>query len=237
MNVLGLFAKYWQAGRVKTRLSVALGERQAAMVYQQFVLALLRRLAHTADRRTVVYWPVDRAGEFAEAAGARWEITPQNDGDLGHRMKQFFRQAFDGGAGRVVVIGSDSPTLPPELIAQAFSLLDDHDVVLGPSTDGGYYLIGAAGRVPPVFDGVHWSTSSVWPQTIGRLEAAGLRYATLKVWYDVDDFEDLRRLHDELASCPAPDAATKRLRHIVHRAVLSPAVGRRTELPQRGSLQ
>jgi rSAM/selenodomain-associated transferase 1 len=237
VNVLGVFAKYWQAGGVKTRLSAALGEQQAATVYQQFVLALLRRLAHTADRRTIVYWPGDRAAKFAEAAGAQWETTPQDDGDLGARMHRFFQQAFDGGAGRVVVIGSDSPTLPSEFIERAFSLLDDHDVVLGPSTDGGYYLIGAAGRVPPVFDGVHWSTSSVWPQTIGRLEAAGLRYATLEVWYDVDDFEDLRRLHDELASRPAPDAATKRLRQVVHRAVLSPAVVKRSELPQRGSFQ
>ncbi|MEQ8785291.1 MAG: TIGR04282 family arsenosugar biosynthesis glycosyltransferase [Pirellulaceae bacterium] len=221
MNELGLFAKYWHAGRVKTRLSRAVGEKPAADVYHAFVTTLVDRLAHTADRRTIVFSPADRAAKFAALGQGAWRITPQSEGGLGDRLGEFFRRSLEEGARRVVVIGSDSPTLPVEYIEQAFQLLQRHEVVLGPSTDGGYYLIGARERVPPVFDGVAWSTPTVWRETIERLDSAGIGHAELPAWYDVDQFDDLRRLNDELASTNTLDAAASRLREVVRRTVSS----------------
>jgi glycosyltransferase A (GT-A) superfamily protein (DUF2064 family) len=116
-------------------------------------------------------------------------------------MAAFFAAAFRSGE-RVVLIGSDSPDLPAEFIAEAFSSLATHDVVLGPSADGGYYLVGAARRVPPIFEGIAWSTPDVWPQTVALL--SGCRWCQLPRWYDVDTGEDLHKLMARLAeSSPA----------------------------------
>jgi glycosyltransferase A (GT-A) superfamily protein (DUF2064 family) len=138
-------------------------------------------------------------------------------------MDDFFRTSFAGGAQQVVLIGSDSPTLPRDFIQQAFDELRRHEVVLGPTDDGGYYLIGLSRgtwprltetqvrvserlahvtsepyRVPPIFDDMPWSTPQVWPETIRRLDERGHSYAILPAWYDVDEPRDLKRLRDEL---------------------------------------
>jgi glycosyltransferase A (GT-A) superfamily protein (DUF2064 family) len=113
-------------------------------------------------------------------------------------MAEYFRSAFERGCERVVLIGADSPTLPVEYVSQAFRELETHSVVLGPSVDGGYYLVGAARSVPPIFHGVAWSTHHVWEQTLRLLEATRIPVAQLSPWYDVDDIEDLRRLAQDL---------------------------------------
>ncbi len=188
---LGVFAKYWQPGAVKTRLAATIGDAGASRLYKQFVKTLLCRFDTIADRRVLAYAPADTREEFVDLAAGRWELTPQADGNLGQRMSAFFHAALASGSQRVVLIGSDSPTLPVLLVREAFSQLESHDVVLGPSDDGGYYLIGAAGQVPAVFDQITWSTPRVWPQTIERLEHAGVRYFVLPPWYDVDDQQRL----------------------------------------------
>ena len=97
-----------------------------------------------------------------------------------------------------MLIGSDSPTLPADYIQQAFERLQQHDAVLGPTEDGGYYLIGIRDAVPPVFDGVQWGSPQVWRQTVDRLHESKVRFATLPTWYDVDVLDDLERLQAEL---------------------------------------
>jgi hypothetical protein len=151
-----------------------------------------------ADRRILCFAPKQRQVAFDELAEPVWTALPQSDGDLGNRMSSFFDDAFQSGADRVVLIGSDSPTLPIEYITRTFEMLAQDDVVLGPTPDGGYYLIGARGATPPVFEGVAWSTPDVFAQTIERLRAASLTYEQLPSWYDVDERADLIRLRDEL---------------------------------------
>ena len=85
-------------------------------------------------------------------------------------------------------------------LQQASCLLESHDVVLGPCEDGGYYLVGARGSVPPIFSGIDWSTEQVWQQTIACLQEHRVRFAVLPTWYDVDTIEELKRLHSELQS-------------------------------------
>lgn len=193
-----MFAKYWQAGRVKTRLAKRLGSEAAAELYRAFVAALLTRLKTVADRRVLAFTPPDRRVDFARFAGERWQLEPQGAGDLGSRIERYLAAALNRGAQRVVLIGSDSPLLPIARIEQAFRLLADCDVVLGPSDDGGYYLVGVSGSVPRIFDGIAWSTPHVWPQTLAHIERLRLRFSAMPSYYDVDDLQDLIRLREEL---------------------------------------
>ncbi|MBI3462957.1 MAG: TIGR04282 family arsenosugar biosynthesis glycosyltransferase [Planctomycetes bacterium] len=197
-RLLGVFAKYWTPGQVKTRLAAALGQEAAARLYAAFLRTTLSRFRHCGDRRVVVFSPSDRRGEFKALCSGDWELAPQSTGDLGDRMHRFFADAFAKGASRIVLIGSDSPTLPAEYIDRAFDLLADSPVVLGPTTDGGYYLVGISGQIPPIFEGIAWSTPQVWRQTAERLAVAQLRYDILPQWYDVDESADLERLREEV---------------------------------------
>ncbi len=195
---LGVFAKYWKPGRVKTRLAKTEGDVRAAELYRIFLQATLRRFSDCDCRRLLVYTPVERRDEFERLANDNWELEPQAVGDLGERMQQYFRASFNLGSTKVLLVGSDSPTLPRSRIDAAFQLLDDCEVVLGPTEDGGYYLIGSTREIPEMFDGIAWSTPQVWSQTVERLRAASVRFRALDVWYDVDDRASLDRLRDEL---------------------------------------
>jgi rSAM/selenodomain-associated transferase 1 len=219
MRHLGVFAKHWQPGAVKTRLAVAVGAQTASELYQGFLQTLLQRLGTVGDVRTIAYTPAERRTEFERLAGTAWRIAPQSEGDLGRRLDDFFTAAFAAGAREVVVVGSDSPNLPVPLVDVAFARLSGVPVVLGPATDGGYYLIGAADRVPPIFSGVAWSTSDVWRQTIDCLNEAACPFAVLPEWYDVDDIAGLRKLASDLASDPCRDEALCELLAVVGTAL------------------
>ena len=199
VKLLGMFAKYWEPGQVKTRLAATLGEQPSARVYQVFVETLIHRLADVADHRILAFAPPDREHNFRRVQET-WDLQRQLDpGDLGDRMQDFFETALRDGFDRVVLIGSDSPDLPVDVLHQAFEQLGDHDVVLGPSLDGGYYLIGAAGQVPSVFDGMPWSSPELWETTVRRLTEQQCRFAVLPTWYDVDTLADLTLLNKKLA--------------------------------------
>ena len=206
----GLFAKYWRPGDVKTRLAATIGRHAASELYRCFVETLLRRFSEVGDVRVLAYSPPDRRDEFAALAGDRWLLETQRGADLGERIRNYFDAAFAGGAERVVLIGSDSPDLSVELVEQAFHRLTSQPVVLGPATDGGYYLIGAAEQTPPVFEGIDWSSARVWRQTVQQLQQAKIDFAQLPLWSDVDDEADLRRLQRELSSSAHPDETLQR---------------------------
>lgn len=229
MLQLGVFAKYWAPGEVKTRLAAAIGEIPAARLHRVFLETLLRRFAGVGDRRVLAYSPAARAAEFAALNAPGWSLESQGDGDLGQRMQAYFRSAFAAGATRVVLIGSDSPTVPEEVIQMAFEALKDRRAVLGPATDGGYYLVGAAEAVPPIFDRMAWSQPAVWAQTVERLQGNDWDFAVLSGWYDVDEVSDLEQLARELEEQHRGDAAFEELRQATAQALQ----GRRfDDLPQ-----
>lgn len=205
-----MFAKYWQPGKVKSRLAASIGPDRAASVQRLFVETLARRFGAVADQRQLVYSPADKRDEFRRTIGRQWDLEEQSAGDLGERMRRFFAAGL-ARAERVVLIGSDSPDLPLEYLREAFAVLTTHDVVLGPAADGGYYLIGAARRVPPVFDGIAWSTPDVWPQTTRQLQAAGITWHALPQWYDVDDKPSLQALAFRLGKQSRADRELKSL--------------------------
>ncbi len=200
MNELAVFAKYWQPGSVKTRLAADVGTVASSQIHRAMLDCTLKRFCEIGDRRVVTVTPAGRGGEFQQLAGTTWLIKSQTDGDLGTRMEAHFNQSLRSGADHAVLIGSDSPTLPVEIIDTAFRLLREHQVVLGPSDDGGYYLIGLSNAIPPIFVDIDWSTASVWQQTVDRLAAVGCSFAELPSWYDVDTMDDLKKLRLELCS-------------------------------------
>ena len=211
MDCFGIFAKYWEPGKVKTRLAATLGNEPASQIYRLFVSTLVSRFRHCADIRELCFTPQEQADAFALLAGAAWTIKAQSRGDLGSRMASFFEDSFRAGADRVVLIGSDSPTLPVEYVESAFRLLRESDVVLGPTEDGGYYLVGASRNAVGIFQNIEWSTSRVWEQTVARLHELQLSYQSLPQWYDVDELADLVRLRDELRELSSDNVALNAL--------------------------
>ncbi len=209
---LGLFAKYWQPGQVKTRLANGIGTERAAAAYFQFVSTLLERLSDCGEQRWLAYTPHERASQFEGLLPDDWEMEPQAAGDLGLRMKAFFEHRFAEGCRRVVLLGSDSPNVPLEYVRQAFDRLQRHNVVLGPTEDGGYWLVGAAGGVPNIFDSIPWSTPQVWSASLAAIRSAGLSHSEVPTWYDIDEQEDLSRLIRDLQQNQGREPALDRLR-------------------------
>jgi len=202
---LGMFAKYWEAGSVKTRLAAAIGDAAASRIYFHGLSSMLDRFASLAEIRTLVYWPSAHLDEFTKLAGPAWQLVPQTTGDLGNRIKNYFEAAFQNGASRVVLIGSDSPTVPRDWIRQSWQMLEQSNVVLGPSSDGGYYLVGMSQFAPAIFDNIRWSSAFVLTDTQSRIAEQGLSVAQLPAWYDIDIVDDLHRLRRELATQPPAD--------------------------------
>jgi len=201
--VLGVFGKRPDPGAVKTRLAAAMGpefaaEAHAAMLFDVLGTWASERILAPGGRRVLVFSPADAGPWFDTRVPASFALQPQAEGDLGRRLYEFFAGEFEDGAARVVVIGSDSPTLDPSIVISAFLCLESRDVVLGPSTDGGYYLVGSRPPVAPIFEGIDWSTPDVFSQTIDRLRDTGLSLALLPPWYDVDTLDDWRMLAGHL---------------------------------------
>lgn len=197
-------AKYWEAGQVKTRLGRDVGLESAAQLQRAFLQTLLERLSPIDGRRVLVFTPNEREPEFAELARGEWGLEPQSQGRLGIRMRSYFDNAFRAGCRRVALVGADSPSLPIERITAAFDQLESVPVVIGPSRDGGYYLVAARDRTPPIFADLDWGTSTVLAETRSLLDASGVEHALLDPWCDVDTIDDLHQLEDELANATEP---------------------------------
>ncbi|WP_442507654.1 TIGR04282 family arsenosugar biosynthesis glycosyltransferase [Novipirellula sp. SH528] len=208
--ILGIMAKYWTAGKVKTRLGHSIGMQAAAEIHREFVLRLCRQLAAVQDRRILSLAPdSDIARISEETISKAWEITPQGDGDLGDRMSRFFQSQLGTASpetppSRVVLIGADCPLLSASNIAKAAQQLESHDLVIGPAIDGGYYLIGLRGpwtqRFATLFAEMPWSSSDVFAITKQRAEESQLSLAVLSQNEDIDTIECLDRLRDHLQS-------------------------------------
>ncbi len=185
-----IFVKAPRAGFVKTRLAAALGPHGALAAYRALVERVLEELSPLRDVE-LRFTPDDAASEISAWLRPAWRAAPQGDGDLGARMNRAFAQGFASGAARVVLIGSDCPHLTTGDIAAA--ALTDHDVVLGPAEDGGYWLVALRAPAPGLFEQIEWSTDGVLAQTLARAQSLGLRVHLLRTLPDVDTVEDWQR--------------------------------------------
>lgn len=200
-NTLILFAKAPRPGHVKTRLIGYLSPRQAAEIYHRLLLLTLDTLRTVNDARIILAASPDDA-DFSDYVDSNIEVRPQGDGNLGRRLSRGIAEAFENGARRVVTVGADCPRMTPGDLTRAFDLLDEHDVVIGPAADGGYYLLGLRDPVSALFEGIDWSSSRVLAQTRARAATAGLGLALLDERRDVDTMDDLTAL---LGDIPVDD--------------------------------
>ena len=217
---LGLFAKHWIPGQVKTRLAATIGKEFASQVYFEFLTHLLTNLRHCAHQRSVVYAPAAAREAFASVSDHHWSLEPQSQGDLGNRLDVFFRDKFraeplgrSSAPVKAVVIGSDCPLLAADDIQSAFLALDDHDVVLGPSRDGGYYLLGMRGQPFALFDNIAWSSPYVCEQTIRCAGRLGISCVLLREMNDIDDVQDLIGLGHHLRAAQKLNADNQHEEH------------------------
>jgi rSAM/selenodomain-associated transferase 1 len=191
---VAIFAKAPVPGGVKTRLVPPLTPEVAAAVARACLETTLRRFVPAVNAPFTLF--LDGEADWALrvlAAELGVPIVPQVGADLGGRLVAAFRSLRQGGATRTLAIGSDSPTLDPSRIADAIAALDADDAVIGPTEDGGYYLIGVRGEVDGIFNEIPWSTGAVAQATLERAAALGLSVRKLPEWYDVDDIASLRR--------------------------------------------
>lgn len=190
-STLIVFLRQPVAGRVKTRLAATLGAEAAANVYARLVDITLSAAGKFPGTVLLLF-----DGELPPEShrNPSFQYGRQAEGELGLRMGKALRDAL-GNADRVVLVGSDCPGIEAGILEEAIDRLKDHDVVIGPSTDGGYYLIGC--RRPPaeeLFTDIAWSTDSVLETTLKRCRELELSTTLLKPLSDIDKEEDLRRL-------------------------------------------
>lgn len=205
-QVLGIFAKEPCPGQVKTRLASSTSPEWAAQLADAMIRDTLARLATVDAHRYLVYSPHQGRDYFAALAGNDYDLIPQEDGDLGRRMERFMADQLRAGAERVVIVGTDSPAMPPERIEHAFQELAHVNVVVGPAADGGYYLLGCTNPLPPIFDDITWGSDNVFRETIERLTTPSKagdhgcwRVEVLPSLFDVDTLADIRVLKSHLA--------------------------------------
>lgn len=190
-NLLLVFVKHPQAGRVKTRLAAEVGDQVALQVYQK-LLAITRKAAFgVSDVERRVYF------EEPPAQDPLWDSPHfkghiQEGADLGRRMQNAFQQGFDDGFQRIVIIGSDCPGMSSSLLSQAFRILSRKEAVVGPANDGGYYLLGLSRPLPPVFRHKHWSSETVLYHTLRDFQQNNMEYELLDERIDIDTLDDLQ---------------------------------------------
>jgi rSAM/selenodomain-associated transferase 1 len=197
-HALILFARDPVIGKVKTRLKPHLEDQTILGLYKSFLDDSVEKIARVAgvDRFCWVY-PNNASGYFERMARKHAMVVCAQEGqDLGSRMQNALAKCFAEGYEKAVIIGSDSPSLPVAYIEQAFA--SEKDVMIGPSTDAGYYLIGANRKVPDVFADVAWGTDRVLSETLALIWRSGASLETLPVWYDVDRYEDVLFLKTHL---------------------------------------
>ena len=188
------FIKNPEKGNVKTRLASAMGDEKAVKLYKRFLLEMLSTLNRGTFLFYLCFYPDHSLKDLKRWLGDHYLYTPQYGENLGEKMKNGFVEAFAMSFKRVVLIGSDIPDLPLEFIEEAFTSLNEKDAVIGPSIDGGYYLIGFRDKSfsPQVFEGVPWGQETVFKKTMKLLEREGKTVHTLQPWRDIDTIKDLQ---------------------------------------------
>jgi rSAM/selenodomain-associated transferase 1 len=215
---LSLFVRPPIPGTVKTRLIPALGAAGAAELYRAFLTDTLST-CQGVDAISLQLWIAgDVDDPYISGLSSELPRIPQPDIDLGGRMASALSFMIESdGAG--LVLGTDAPSMPASHLTAAVKALEAADVVLGPSADGGFYLVGARGSVPAIFDGVRYSTQYALTDTLERAAAASADVALIPPWYDVDTPADLRLLRTQLAIDPSRARATAAFLELPQRPV------------------
>lgn len=215
-----VFAKAPQPGRVNTRMTPPLTTEQAAQVHTRSLHVVWRNLVQLDASAELIATPDSAADEMASLLGADpAQCYPQGDGDLGTKLARAFQRAFQTGAKHVLALGADSPTLPIARLHDALRTLNDHEAVIGPCDDGGYYLIGLSAKQDrparhfELFHQINWGSSEVADQTVAQAKRNDIDLALLDPWYDLDKYSDLARAAADLRELAH---LTDEHRHLLH---------------------
>jgi uncharacterized protein len=193
-----IFIKLPEKGSVKTRLAKDLDHGFVQTLYRNFVLDLLKTLAKVKWPIIIYFHPPESGNAVSKWLGKNYTFAPQKGIELGERMKNAFRETFAKGFTKAVILGSDLPDLQKNILDMAFKALNVNDIVIGPSADGGYYLIGFRHNsfLPEVFKGISWGTDTVLKDTLKILREKNYKAYFLPELRDVDTIEDLKALYE-----------------------------------------
>lgn len=188
-NVVIVFLKNLTLGKVKTRLAATIGDQKALEIYTQLVAHTLKQVSKP-EQDILLYFSDNLHSDLPLIEEGSFRRLQKGD-DLGERMSAAFKEVFGSSAEKVLIIGTDCPGLDSSIIKQAFHALDAHQVVIGPATDGGYYLLGMKNFQKYLFDDIPWSTSKVLELTLQKCATHNLTYTLLKELSDIDVENDL----------------------------------------------
>ncbi len=217
-SVLGIFFRFPALGKVKKRLADEIGENAALTAYESMLKATIENVSRLEGIDIYGFYvggivslnrplpsdnppipPLGKGGKGGFEKGGNFELlkklplVTQKGNNLGERMCNAIQWLFDNGYQKVSLIGTDSPDLPPAFIKDAFQKLDSYKLVIGPSEDGGYYLIGMKNPFDMLFKNIEWGSDKVLKCTVSKAYSAGISYFLLPEWYDIDDLRSLSR--------------------------------------------
>lgn len=196
-NILLIFVKNPEKGRVKTRLAQDIGDEKALTAYEK-LLHYTRKIIYSMKTEAIrQVWYSRFVPDDDHWFKGKFEKKVQQGETLGERMRLAFEKAFASGFDKAVIIGSDCAQLTGDILDKAYQELGVSDVVIGPSEDGGYYLLGMKDFHPELFDNINWSTQRVYEQTQSRIIQSGLTLSTLPVLNDVDTIEDWNEVKEQ----------------------------------------
>ncbi len=188
MNTLLIFIKNPEKGKVKTRIAQTAGEERALQIYLE-LLRHTREVCLQVDARRILFYS-DFIPDKDDWPSHDFQKMVQHGADLGERMSNAFLLGLIRPDDKAVIIGSDCATLTKEIVEEAFAKLDDYPFVVGPATDGGYYLLGMQRHTPEIFQEIEWSTEEVLSATLQKIKALGETYFLLPELPDIDYEED-----------------------------------------------
>jgi rSAM/selenodomain-associated transferase 1 len=190
-----IFTRFPEPGTTKTRLAKYLGEEGVVVLQKKLTehtLSQARLVMQIRQVEPIVYFTGGSHALMQDWLGTDLRFLEQGKGDLGQRLQLACAAAFNQSSKRVVIIGTDCPGLQAHHLVQAFDALDHKDIILGPATDGGYYLVGMKKNNRALFTRIHWGTGTVLADTIKAGEKLGLSIELLDILSDVDRPKDLR---------------------------------------------
>lgn len=186
-RLLIVFVKNAQLGKVKTRLAKTIGAQNALDIYHKLT-DITKQVVNEVKINTKIYF----SSAVENKEWSAYEKYLQEGKDLGYRMQNAIRQGFKEGYESIALIGSDLPSLSSHIINEAFNQLEQHDVVIGPAEDGGYYLIGMNKLQASIFKNKSWSQEQLYQETIDDFKSQNLKWHALETLNDIDTFEDLK---------------------------------------------
>ncbi|MDI1323533.1 MAG: TIGR04282 family arsenosugar biosynthesis glycosyltransferase [Algoriphagus sp.] len=195
-SALIIFQKNAILGKVKTRISIEVGDEAAMEIYQELVMHT-HGVCKNVDAHKFLFFSdfiPDDISEYSQD----YQFEVQAGKDLGLRMEDAFDRIFSKGYKKIVILGTDCGELESKILEEAFDLLENQEVVIGPARDGGYYLLGMKKLIGDLFSEIAWSTEKVLFQTMEKLENNSISYELLEILSDVDRIEDWKKLKEKI---------------------------------------